>query len=64
MRVERRAEWQPDVNDWIIPNIEFTGNNIAIQKAKKKEGKDLGAVNHFLYENILNLEESEDDDYE
>ena len=48
----------------MIPNVEFTGNNIAIQKAKKKEGKDLGAVNHFLYENILNLEESEDEDYE
>lgn len=51
------------MNEWIIPNVEFTGNNIAIQKAKKKEGKDLGA-NHFLYENILNLEESEDEDYE
>lgn len=63
MRIERRAEWQPDMNEWIIPNIEFTGNNIAIQKAKKKEGKDLG-VNQFLYENILNLEESEDEDYE
>lgn len=51
------------MNEWIIPNVEFTGNNIAIQKAKKKEGKDLG-TNHFLYENILNMEESEDEDYE
>lgn len=63
MRIERRAEWSGDVNDWIIPNVEFTGNNIKIQKAKKKEGKDV-PINHFLYENILNLEESEDEDYE
>lgn len=40
MRIERRAEWAEDINDWIIPNVEFTGNNIKIQKAKKKEGKD------------------------
>ena len=62
MRVERRAEWNDDINDWNIPNSEFTGNNIKVQKAKKKEGKD--AANHFLFENILNLEESEDEDYE
>jgi hypothetical protein len=62
MRIERRAEWAEDINDWIIPNVEYTGNNIKIQKAKKKEGKD--AFAHNLYENILNLEESEDEDYE
>jgi len=30
MRIERRAEWAEDVNDWIIPNVEYTGNNIMI----------------------------------
>jgi hypothetical protein len=30
MRIERRAEWADDINDWIIPNVEYTGNNIAI----------------------------------
>lgn len=30
MRVERRAEWNDDNNEWIIPNVEFTGNNIKI----------------------------------
>jgi hypothetical protein len=64
MRVERRAEWVPDTNEWLIPNVEFTGNNIKIQKAKKKEGKDIGKESNFLYENILNLEDSEDEDYE
>ena len=42
MRIERRAEWDDSQNNWMIPNVEFTGNNIKIQKAKKKEGKDLG----------------------
>ena len=59
MRVEHRAEWDQDINDWSIPNIEYTGNNIAVQKAKKKEGK---AVNSNLFENILNLDESGDED--
>lgn len=30
MRIERRAEWSDDVNDWALPNVEFTGNNIKI----------------------------------
>lgn len=30
MRVEHRAEWDQDANDWSIPNVEYTGNNIAI----------------------------------
>lgn len=64
MRIERRAEWVPEVDEWAIPNVEFTGNNIKIQKAKKKEGKDLGRETNFLFENILNLEDSEDEDYE
>jgi len=62
MRIERRAEWANDINDWIIPNVEYTGNNIAIQKAKKKEGK---AVNNEMFQNILNLDgDSEEENFE
>jgi hypothetical protein len=62
MRIEKRAEWADDVNDWVIPNVEYTGNNIKIQKAKKKEGK---AVNTNLFENIMNLDgESDEEDFE
>ncbi len=67
MRIERRAEWSDDVNDWLLPNVEFTGNNIKIQKAKRKEVKEHSGKHsggHYLYENIMNLEESEDEDYE
>ena len=63
MRIERRAEWNEDTNDWVLPNVEFTGNNIKIQKAKKKEGKD-SIFGNSLFENILNMDESEDEDYE
>ena len=64
MKIERRAEWSDDINDWVIPNIEFTGNNMKIQKAKRKEGKE-GAAGHFMYEHVMNMEgESEDEDYE
>ena len=34
MKIERRADWSDDINDWIIPNVEYTGNNIKIQKAQ------------------------------
>jgi hypothetical protein len=62
MRIERRAEWDSDTNDWVIPNVEYTGNNIKIQKAKKKEGK---GVNNHLFENILNLDDqSDEEDFE
>ena len=62
MRIEKRAEWADDINDWVIPNVEYTGNNIKIQKAKKKEGK---AVNTNLFENIMNLDgESDEEDFE
>ena len=62
MRIERRAEWYEEINDWVIPQVEYTGNNIAIEKAKKKEGKP---VNNFLFENILNLDgESEEENFE
>ena len=30
MRIERRAEWNDELNEWMIPNVEFTGNNIKI----------------------------------
>jgi hypothetical protein len=30
MRIERRSEWNDDTGDWMIPNVEFTGNNIKI----------------------------------
>ncbi len=63
MRIERRAEWNEDTNDWVLPNVEFTGNNIKIQKAKKKEGKD-SIFGNSMFENILNMDESEDEDYE
>lgn len=59
MRIERRAEWETDANDWVIPNSEYTGNNIQTQKARKKEGKQ---VNNNLFENILNLDESGDEE--
>jgi hypothetical protein len=62
MRIEKRAEWSEDRNDWVIPNMEYTGNNILIQKAKKKEGK---MVNNEFFENILNLEgESDEENFE
>ena len=68
MRIERRAEWNEDINDWTLPNLEFTGNNIKIQKAKRKEGKEGMAGKHqngqYLFEHVMNLEESEDEDYE
>lgn len=28
MRIERRSEWCEDLQDWVIPNLEYTGNNI------------------------------------
>ena len=28
MKLERRAEWSNEINDWAVPNVEFTGNNI------------------------------------
>ena len=63
-RIERRAIWSDEVNDWSILNSEFSGNNIKMQKAKKKEGK-LSLDGNQLLENILNLEgESEEEDFE
>ena len=43
-------------------HAEWSGNNIAIQKAKKKEGKK---VDNPLMENILNLDDqSDEEDFE
>ena len=28
MKIESRAQWAADSNDWIIPNVEYTGNNM------------------------------------
>lgn len=56
LRIERRAEWDSTTNDWQIPNIEYTGNNIIIQKAKKKEGKQ---ISNLVFENILNFDDSD-----
>ena len=28
MKVESRASWEDEINDWVIPNVEFTGNNM------------------------------------
>ena len=46
MKLERRAEWSADMNDWVIPNVEFTGNNIKMQKSQQKEGK-IGSLSVF-----------------
>ena len=46
MKIERRAVWSGDINDWIVPNVEYTGNNIKMQKAQKKEGK-IGNLSAF-----------------
>ena len=46
MKLERRAVWSADMNDWVIPNVEFTGYNIKLQKAQQKEGK-IGSLSAF-----------------
>lgn len=28
MKIEARAEWSNEDNDWLIPNVEYTGNNM------------------------------------
>lgn len=30
MKIERRADWADEIDDWIIPNVEYTGNNIKL----------------------------------
>jgi len=47
------------MNEWLIPNLEYTGNNIKSQKAKKKEGK---TIHSLMFENILNFDDSGDEE--
>lgn len=28
MKIERRADWSTEQNDWELPNLEYTGNNM------------------------------------
>lgn len=28
MKIERRAQWSEQLNEWIVPNVEYTGNNL------------------------------------
>lgn len=69
VKIERRAELsdagQNQVGEWIIPNEEYTGNNIKKNKKMKKEGKKIdGLESNFIYEHILNFEDdSEEEDY-
>lgn len=32
VKIERRAEWNDDMKQWLIPNLEYTGNNIKKNK--------------------------------
>jgi hypothetical protein len=65
VKIERRAEWNEEMKEWQIPNLEYTGNNIKKNKKMQKEGKKIdGLESNFLYEHILNFEEdSEEEDY-
>lgn len=63
MKIEQRADWDQDANDWLIPNVEFTGNNLKKQKDQiKKTNVKMG---HSVMENVnMGFEDSEDEDYE
>ena len=66
MKIEQGAQWFEDVKEWTVPSIEFTGNNIKINKNKKKKGEkiDQDLENNFLYEHILNFnDDEEEEDY-
>jgi len=66
MKIERTAEWRDDIKEWLIPNVEYTGNNIKVNKLKQKKGEkiDPEIAGNFLYEHILNFdEEEEEEDY-
>jgi hypothetical protein len=54
MNIERRALWENSQDNWNIPNLDFTGNNI-----KEKRG---GAVNTALFNDLE--ETSLDEDFE
>lgn len=62
MKIEARAEWSENQNDWLIPHVEYTGNKIKEQKNQlKKSGVKFGMG---MGEQLLGLEDSEDEDYE
>jgi len=65
LKIEKRAMWNEEMKEWQLPNLEYTGNNIKINKKMQKEGKQIdGLESNFLYEHILNFEEdSEEEDY-
>ena len=65
VKIERRAEFNDEYKQWLIPNMEYTGNNIKKNKKMQKEGKKIdGLETNFLYEHILNFEDdSEEEDY-
>ena len=64
MKIERRSEFREDISEWTIPNLEFTGNNIKDNKAKKKKGEKIDAdlEGNFLYDHILNFDEDEEEE--
>ena len=62
MKLESRAAWEEESNDWLIPNVEYTGNNIAEQKKAIK--KQSGQLGQGMFEQVMGLDDSEDEDYE
>ena len=56
LKIERRAAFDESRNEYVIPNIELTGNQVAIEKAKRKEGK---GDSNTMMDNIINFDESE-----
>jgi len=64
MKIERRSVFREDINEWTIPSLEFTGNNIKDNKAKKKKGEKIDAdlEGNFLYDHILNFDEDEEEE--
>ena len=41
MKIERRAEWSEPVNDWIIPNVEFSGKTLRCRKLRRRKVKSV-----------------------
>ena len=60
--IERRALYDQEKQEFIIPNTEYTGNSIKAQKAanakKKKNGRPDSDYKDRVFENILNLDDS------
>jgi len=62
MKIEARAEWSPNEDNWLIPNVEYTGNKIKEQKSQLKKAH--GNLVMGMGEQLLGFEDSEDEDYE